>query len=508
MNNKNDEVLLDPYKMYLKMNGLTEGEDTEYERVTVAPPREEPQKISIKALEITLTPEEELEKSVIVNALRSAIANEELGHKSNENDLGIKVIDLNSNGSTGNEVNLSEMRLVKDAKELKEDDILYNTLLRESISDQDSIESLMSLFNRVPTKEKSKDPLKEGLYKKEVKLKRNKKEEIITLAKSGEASVSIETDLGFKPKLIDNKLSTYDEEETVVHNRSNRTEDDRPQSFYLGDLKEEEVLKPTVIVDSFDEGSINNIISNEIRFMIEVVSRIPEIARGANIPYTTAVEIDYNKSCTEIPHVQPIDIELGSAEGYRYEEVSEPVEEVSSDTEKRIDIIDISIPEAVDVEEPEEDFIGISYISQNGEDNRTMTTVPTDEPIDMEFNSEFILPNLNEQVMRIANIYNVPVIPRVTFNFIMGPRIMKPISEVREIQLESTNSLRQDLLETLSETGPNRDSSGNLTMIDIGKPEEEDESPLENVVISESASDNMSDIDYFIKNVDDKVEIY
>ena len=70
MNNKNDEVLLDPYKMYLKMNGITEGEDTEYERVTVAPPREEPQKISIKALEIKLTPEEELEKSVIVNALR------------------------------------------------------------------------------------------------------------------------------------------------------------------------------------------------------------------------------------------------------------------------------------------------------------------------------------------------------------------------------------------------------------------------------------------------------
>ena len=487
------------------MNGITEGEDTEYERVTVAPPREEPQKISIKALEITLTPEEELEKSVIVNALRSAITNEELGHKSNENDLGIKVIDLNSDGSTDNEVNLSEMRLVKDAKELKEDDILYNTLLRESISDQDSIESLMSLFNRVPTKEKSKDPLKEGLYKKEVKLKRNKKEEIITLAKSGEASVSIETDLGFKPKLIDNKLSTYDEEETVTYNRSNRTEGDRPQSFYLGDLKEEEVLKPTVIVDSFDEGSINSIISNEIRFMIEVVSMIPEIARDANIPYTTAVEIDYNKSCTEIPHVQPIDIELGSVEGYRYEEGSEPVEEVMSDTERQIDI---SIPEVEDVEEPEEDFIGISYISQNGEDNHTMTTVPTDEPIDMEFNSEFILPNLNEQVMRIANIYNVPVIPRVTFNFIMGPRIMKPISEVREIQLESTNSLRQDLLETLSETGPNRDSIGNLTMIDIDKPEEEDDSPLENIVISESASDNMSDIDYFIKNVDDKVEIY
>ena len=469
------------------MNGITEGEDTEYERVTVAPPREEPQKISIKALEITLTPEEELEKSVIVNALRSAIANEELGHKSNENDLGIKVIDLNSDGSTDNEVNLSEMRLVKDAKELKEDDILYNTLLRESISDQDSIESLMSLFNRVPTKEKSKDPLKEGLYKKEVKLKRNKKEEIITLAKSGEASVSIETDLGFKPKLIDNKLSTYDEEETVTYNRSNRTEDDRPQSFYLGDLKEEEVLKPTVIVDSFDEGSINSIISNEIRFMIEVVSRIPEIARGANIPYTTAVEIDYNKSCTEIPHVQPIDIELGSAEGYRYEEDSGSVEEVGGS---------------------EEDFVGISYISQNGDDNSTMTSEPTDEPIDIEFNSGFILPNLNEQVMRIANIYNVPVIPRVTFNFIMGPRIMKPISEVREIQLESTNSLRQDLLETLSETGPNRDSIGNLTMIDIDKPEEEDDSPLENIVISESASDNMSDIDYFIKNVDDKVEIY
>ena len=40
------------------------------------------------------------------------------------------------------------------------------------------------------------------------------------------------------------------------------------------------------------------------------------------------------------------------------------------------------------------------------------------------------------------------------------------------------------------------------------KIEEEDESPLENIVISESASDNVSDIDYFIKNVDDKVEIY
>ena len=494
------------------MNGMTEGEDTEYERVTVAPPREEPQKISIKALEITLTPEEELEKSVIVNALRSAIANEELGHKSNENDLGIKVIDLNSDGNTDNEVNLSEMRLVKDTKELKEDDILYNTLLRESISDQDSIESLMSLFNRVPTKEKSKDPLKEGLYKKEVKLKRNKKEEIITLAKSGEASVSIETDLGFKPKLIDNKLSTYDEEETVTHNRSNRTEDNRPQSFYLGDLEEKEVIKPTIIVDNFDEGTINNIISNEIRFMIEVVSRIPEIARGANIPYTTAAEINYSKSCTEFPHVQPIDIELESAERYRYEGDSGQVEESPSDMDRQIDIIDISIPEVEDVEEPGEDFIGISYISQNGEDNHSMTTVPTDEPIDIELNSEFnlgfILPNLNEQVMRIANIYNVPVIPRVTFNFIMGPRIMKPISEVREIQLESTNPLRQDLLETLSETGPNWDSSGNMTMIDIDKPEEEDDSPLEDIVISERASDNVSDIDYFIKNVDDKVEIY
>ena len=508
MNNKNDEVLLDPYKMYLKMNGMTEGEDNEYEKVTVAPPREEPQKISIKALEITLTPEEELEKSVIVNALRSAIANEDLGHKSNENDLGIKVIDLNSDGSTESEVNLSEMRLVKDAKELKEDDILYNTLLRESISDQDSIESLMSLFNRVPIKETLKDPLKEGLYKKEVKLKRNKKEEIITLAKSGEASVSIETDLGFKPMLIDNKLSTYDEEETITYNRFQSTEDSRQQSFYLGDLTEKEVIKPTTIVDNFDEGSINNIISNEIRFMIEVVSRIPEIARGANIPYTTVAEINYSKPCTEISNVQPIDIELESAEGHRYEEDSEQFEEVSSDVEKQIDIVDISIPEVEGVEGSKEDFIGISYISQNGEDSTAMTSVTTDEPIDIEFNSEFTLPNLNEQVMRIANIYNVPVIPRVTFNFIMGPRIMKPISEVKEIQLESTNPLRQDLLETLSETGPNRDSSGNMTIIDIDKPEEEDESPLEDIVISERASDNMSDIDYFIKNVDDKVEIY
>lgn len=314
----------DFYKLFLQMNPEVESLGSEVERVHIVPPRPAPKKIKIDSSITILTPEEELEKQSQVSNLKSLISELEekdfigMVKKSGESTLAPKAQSKNINSLTedvktngikeGNGIiNFSvdakdgiPTKMIKDSDNLKEEQFLYDALVRDSISDRENIVELMNVF-QVKNKRRtdSTDDIRKELYSNEKKLVKQETNKITILKKNA-------------------KIELPREEVTNIHSKDFAT-----NLTYFNQLRPTGKSLETVTSGATKEEDtiITKLLKSASNYSSTVQWKLPSSAIPSAIPFSIS---SYIKEYKDPIQVNEIDATVGETVE---ENVAETVEE-------------------------------------------------------------------------------------------------------------------------------------------------------------------------------------
>ena len=293
----------DFYKLFLQMNPEVESLGSEVERVHIVPPRPAPKKIKIDSNITILAPEEELEKRSQVSNLKSLISELEekdfiwMVKKSGESTLAPKARsktinslteDVKTNGIKDENgiINFSvdtkdgiPTKMIKDSDNLKEEQFLYDALVRDSISDRENIVELMNVF-QVKNKRRtdSTDDIRKELYSNEKKLVKQETNKITKLKKNA-------------------KIELPREEITNIHSKDFAT-----NLTYFNQLRPVEKSLETVTSGATKEEDtvITKFLKSASNYSSTVQWKLPSLAIPSAIPFSISSYIKEHKDPIQV----------------------------------------------------------------------------------------------------------------------------------------------------------------------------------------------------------------
>ena len=540
-----DIATLTPYELFLKMNELED--DVKVEEIELIPPPEEPKKIPLKNLEISLTPDEERERVNLVSKLKSSMKDGlEVSYSTKKMSEIIKnsddtIINLDEVPKKENLDSVSEK--IKSQKDLKDEESVYAPLVRDSISDPESIANLFQLADLKPTEpdnltpDPSKDIIRESMLKNEIRLRKNERTDIDTVSIGGKIVIDEINDVGLTRLNVDNSFSAYKWE----HGEFNKI-DFNPEDY------EEDEIEEGIVVDLIEVDD-----NRSIPYFADVISNIH---LGYNLPNNAIMDyrinLDREVGRTGVGYfderhiltiTNPTNHEVGNDEEVNKSEetnvginVNPTEDNLSTDPEGIDDIVnDFSndvimvnpIPEItlniLPTEELEIMSSADAYISSlvqdytnefDNEDNpQDDDDISQDDEDDAKDELDFSIsyPDLIEDNKLLKNMTGESVENKVFLRQINGPLLKSPEDFERDGN-SNDETLRDVMLNSIL-LDNNNHLDDELDIILTSNSNLEDEggnTKTEDIIISDinGQANNQNDIDYFINNVDDEVEIY